>query len=286
MSQFDDRIFEIHLTWGNGKEIILDGGFNISAQGAIYSDSKRNECNLEISNLRKEYRDNLATQLTPWNLDQTKKSIKVRAGRISTGLFDLFIGDIAACSPSQPPDIGLKIRAKTSLWYSLNLTAQAESITAPLSSIGGSVAASMGLSYNFQATDKSVTNYSYNGTMLGQVDALNALGGIEAYIDNGSFIIKDKGTALKGLPISISASTGMIGIPEPTEYGVRIITFLNQNVKVGGLITLDAKSNPLLNGNYMIYRVQFDISSRDTPFYTIIEASKWPLAWNNAVLPS
>ena len=72
----------------------------------------------------------------------------------------------------------------------------------------------------------------------------------------------------------MSAQTGMIGIPELTEVGIRVRALLSNTCKIGGQIKLDCKSNPFLNDTYLIYQMGFEIASRDTPFYTIIEAAR------------
>ena len=283
MGHFDDRIFKVVFEYGGTKEkpeptqqLTLDGGLNIKATGMKYANALQNECHLEISNLKRETREHLATQLTPYSFDQARKSVAVYAGRESTGLFLLYKGDIVECVPSQPPDITLHIKSMALQWYKYNYLAQAQNVDAPLSKIVNGIGDSLGVPVNFQATEKTIHNYSYSGSPAKQINKLNSIGGIDAYEDNGTLIVKDKGKPLDKVHI-LSQETGMIGTPTLTEYGVRVKMLLAPGIALGGQLDLQSELNPLLNGKYTIYQLGFEIASRDTPFYGIAEASKYPV---------
>ena len=70
------------------------------------------------------------------------------------------------------------------------------------------------------------------------MDNLNQLGPIKAYIDNGTLIVTDCNGARSGGPIVISAATGMIGVPEVTETGVRVRVLILQEISQGQEITI------------------------------------------------
>ena len=281
MGYFDDRIFKVVLKFAN-TELTLDGGLDIHATGMKYANAAQNECNLKIANLKKETRDQLATQLTPWNLDQKRKSVELYAGRESTGLFLLYKGDITECTPSQPPDIVLTIKSQAQQWYKFDYLLQAHNASAPLSHIADGVGQSMGLPVKFEATDKTITNYSYSGSTVQQINKLNELGYIDAYEDNGNLIVKDKGISLKNTSHILSQDNGMIGTPSLTEYGVQVKMLLDPNPTLGGDIEIQSFLNPSLDGKYNIYQLGFDIASRDIPFYGIIYASRYPVIYGVA----
>lgn len=282
-TQFDNRIFQFILTYGTTK-IILDGGLYITANGTKYANPLQDECTLLIANLKQDTRDHLLTQLTPFNLDQQRKTVSVYAGRVSTGLFLLYQGDITECTASQPPDIGLNIKSKTAQFYKMNILAQAQSITAPLSQIVNSAASSMGLTPQFQATDKQIANYNYTGSAAGQVDHIADLGSIDVYIDGTTLVCKNRGYPLNNVTHTLSSQTGLVGKPELTQYGVKATSLLAPSAKIGGKLSLTSTSNPLLNGDYTIYQMGFSIATRDVPFYTILEASKFPVLYMNTGL--
>lgn len=283
MAAFDNRLIQVVFTYGEN-QLTVDQGIYISANGKKYANALQDECSLSLGNLSRNHRNELLTQLTPWNLDQQRKTVAVYAGRESTGMFLLYQGDITRASPTQPPNIDLQVTSKTAQFYKYDLIAQSQAITAPLSQIAQQAATSMGLAVQFEATDRPVQNFSYTGSKVGQVEAIGACG-VDCFIDGTTLVVKDSGVALSNATHVLSSSTGMIGQPEPTEYGVNVSSFLSPTTKIGGSLSLTSTQNPLLNGDYTIYQLGFSIASRENPFYTIIDASKYPILYGNANLP-
>lgn len=281
MPQFDDRIIKVVLSYGT-TQLTLGEGLYITASGQKYANAMQDECTITIANLKRETRDQLATQLTPFNMNQARKSVQLYAGRQSTGAFLLYSGDIVACTPSQPPNILLTIKSKTCQFYKYDLVAQANNVTAPLSQIAGNVASSMGLTPHFEATDRTIQNYSFTGATIKQVDALGQAGSVDAYVDGSTLVVKDRGVALTNTVLQLNQDTGMVGQPELTEYGFRALCMLTPSAKLGGAVELTSVSNPLLNGSYTIYKLGFEIASRDPAFYSVIEASKFPVPYGAA----
>lgn len=291
--QFDDRIVKVVFTWGNGQQAIVDSSLDptnppfISASGTKFADVTQNECSLSVGNLKRETRNALATNLTPVDYNQARKSVQVWAGRVSTGLFLRYEGDIVSGVPSQPPDIIMTFRSKTMQWYKQDILAQSYAVgTTQMSQIAGDVAKSMSLNLKFEATDRQVSNYSYTGSAAKQVDKLGQLGGMDAYVDDGTLICKNKGMPLNNVSHVLSAESGMIGQVEPTEWGIRVKCLLSPNVTLGGTLTVTSIQNPSLSGSYTIYKTGFEIATRDTPFYDVIEATRYPAAFYSATMPA
>lgn len=285
MSLFDDRIFELELSYDQ-TVVTFDGKLNINATGTKFVDPTQNECTITIDNLKRDTRNQLATHLTPFNYSDKRKHVKLSAGRVSTGLFLMYEGDIVDCYPSQPPNIVLTIKSKTAQFFKNDVLAQSYAVSTPLSIISKDVAASMSLTHVFQATDRNIANYSYTGPTIKQINKLSDMGQVDAYIDDGNLVVKDRGVSLENISHSLSSETGMIGQPELTEYGVRVRCLLSPSVVLGGELDLISTSNPSLNGKYTIYRTGFQIASRDVPFYTIIEATRYPAIFFTGALPS
>lgn len=289
---FDDRIFKVVFQYGQ-TQVTIDsqtGDTNnppmITAQGALRSNPLQNECAITIANLSAQLRNQLLTQLTPWNYNQARKSVTLYAGRVSTGLFMLYQGDITECSASQPPDILLNVKSKANQFYKYDIIAQSQNLTStPLSNIVNNAAAGMALTPRFEATDKQIANYSYTGSRIKEIDHISDLGSYDVYTTGNTLVCKDRGKPLANQSHTVSADTGMIGQPQATEWGVRVVTLLAPGVVIGGGFTLDSKINPLLNGDYTIYQYGFQIASRDTPFYTLLEGTKRYDLYNSSALP-
>jgi hypothetical protein len=293
MPAFDNRIFKVIFTWGSD-QAILDSTqqqgvwspfVNLVAQGTKYINAQQNELSLAISNLGPNLRQQLLTQLTPFNYDQKRKSVQLFAGRESTGFFLLYQGDITECYPSQPPDITLNIKSQANAFWKYDILGQAQNLTAPLSQIVGNAANGLGLSPRFEATDKQIANYSYNGSRIQEINHIGELGPYDVYTDDTTLVCKNKGAPLQNTGSTISADTGMIGQPMPTEWGVRVTSLLTQSVILGGQFTVDSVINPLMNGDYAIYKLGFNIASREAPFYSLLEGTSHFDMYFNSGLP-
>lgn len=287
---FDDRIVKLVFTYGTQTATIdtSDDPKNpplIVANGSKFVDVTQNECNIQVANLSRDLRNALATNLTPFDYNQARKSVQVWAGRMSTGLFLRYQGDIVSAVPTQPPDIIMNIRSRTMQFFKNDLVAQSYAVTAPLSQIAADISKQLGLNLRFEATDRSIANYAYTGSATGQIQRLQKLGAIDAYVDDGTLVCKDKGVALENTVFELSQAGGMIGQVELTEYGVRVKSLLLPNVKLGGTLRLNSVQNPSLNGDYTIYRTGFEIATRDVAFYDVIEATKYPQMFWTASLP-
>jgi hypothetical protein len=288
---FDDRIIQVVFTYGQTEVTIdtRDGDpgrpIDISANGSLYVNPLQNECNITIANLSRDLRNQLQTQLTPFNLDQARKTVKLYAGRESTGLFLLYQGDITEGMSTQPPDIFTNIKSKTNQFYKYNIIAQAQNITAPLSQIVSNAASGMGLNARFEATDKQIANYSYTGAQIKEIDHISELGPYDVYTTGNTLVCKNKNVPLQNENHTVSMATGMIGQPQPTEWGCKVVTMLNPSIMIGGGFTLQSLINPLLDGDYTIYKYGFQIASRDVPFYSIMEGTKRYDLYTNTALP-
>lgn len=288
---FDDRIVKIVFAYGD-QTVIIDTSLDpsnppfIVASGAKFVDVTQNECSLQIGNLSRQLRNALATNLTPFDYNQQRKSMQVWAGRVSTGMFLRYQGDIISAVPSQPPDIIMNIRSKTMQFFKNDIVAQSYAVTAPLSQIAGDVAKVLGLNLKFEATDRNISNYAYSGSAAGQVQRIGTLGPVDTYVDDGTLVCKNKGVALANASHVLSTDSGMIGQVELTEYGVRVKCLLSPGVQLGGTLTLQSVQNPSLNGDYTIYRTGFEIATRDVAFYDVIEATRYPAMFWSTSLPT
>lgn len=249
-------------------------GLRITAKGSRAVTDTQNKCDVEIANLSRDVRNYLLTETSPFNENRTPKRLFVEAGRVSTGVAQVFAGDIVSSSPTQPPDIGLKLKAQTGAFKKGALVARSGLAKEKLSVLAQRVATDLETDLIFEADDKFIANYSFSGAMLRQVDALARAGGVDAYQDNETLVVKNRGAARRNVIKTVNSSTGMIGIPEATERGVRVKILYDLETDLGGLLRLTSQLNPALDGDYTVYKMDFDLASRDLPFYWILEASR------------
>ena len=242
-------------------------GLRVRAGGTKFANAQQNECTLTVSGLSMSTRDHLLTETSPFNSNPTPKRLIIEVGRVSTALFRIFIGDIVSAEPSSPPDVDVIIKAKTQSAQAGNVVAIASGPISKLSAISQRVADEIGLGLDFQALDKNISNFSYTGAALKMVNLLQDSGGVRAFIDDETLIVKNYGYALAGRIRILGADTGMVGIPKATEKGLDVTFLIDSESLLGGMIRLDSKMNKSLNGDYVIDQLKFDVASHEDPFF-------------------
>lgn len=272
---FDDRLLRIGIeTRGR---IAWFEGLAIEASVTKTTAITANEATVKITNLSKSTRDAILTETSPWNKIATRKSIVIEAGRKSYGYSRIFSGDIMSASPAQPPDITITITAKTNAWNKGAVISQSYGATTQARTVAGDIADSMGLVLQYDAQDKRLGSYTFTGSKADQLRKLQELGGVDAYIDDGVLVVQTLGrvrSATAALQVSdvLSAESGMVGIPEATEHGVKVKMMFEPHSKCGAEVNVRSIINPALSGRYIIFKMQYDLCNRSEPFYNTIEA--------------
>lgn len=272
-SALDPRIVKVSIEV-NGQFKTYASPLSITAHGTKYANALQNECEVVIENLDRETQDYILTETTPYNLNRTAKTIIVEAGRTSYGTSVIYMGNIVTSLVSQPPDVGIVLKCLTGNFIKGNILTRNQPGSATLQQISAQIAQDTGTLLNFQATNKNISNYNFTGPAPNQVQLLNNMGGISAFIDNNTLVVKDGLIPITGALKVVSASTGMVGIPEFTEQGIRVKFLLDNKTTLGGALQIISKQYPAANGIYVIYKLGFQIATRDTPFYYIAEAAR------------
>lgn len=242
-------------------------GMRIRASGTKYASPVKNDCTITISGLKRETRDYLITETSPFNANRTPKRVILEVGRVSTGLFRLFIGDIVSVEPSSPPDLDLVIKAMTHASQSGKIVSTSGTSQARLSALSQKVASDLGLTLEFDAEDKNVASYAHSGSALAQVEKLAEAGGVAAYIDDNKLVVKKLGRPLSGRTRILNKDSGMVGVPKTTEKGITVQFLIDPESAVGGGLSIQSKINPAVTGDYVINQLKFDVASHDTPFF-------------------
>jgi len=272
VQELDPRIIQVSIEV-NGK-IRKYQLLNMVITGMKYANENQDECEISISNLDKETRDQILTETTPFNLNKTPKTVAVYAGRQSYGTTLIYVGEITASSVSQPPDITITLKCLTKNFQKGNIVSRNEGPTISLSKLSAGIASDIGADLNFQADDFTITNYIFSGAALKQIGQLNSLGKINAYVDNNVLVVKNSNAPLPARTRTLDLNTGMIGIPEFTEEGIRVKYLLDNISVLGGALNITSVIYPAINGVYVIYKLGFEIATRETPFYYIAEAKR------------
>jgi len=272
MGSFDDRLLRVGIQIDGQMRYYDD--LRIVARGTLYANELNNEATVTIYNLAADVRNYILTQVTPYNFLRSPKRLIIEAGRSSTGYYRLFSGDIQRAQASQPPEIALTMSAISNQFATGAIVARSMLSTIKLSTLAARIASDIGVGLVFQATDTNVENYQFAGATIRQVGKLNQIANVNAFVEDGTLYVKDVGKPLQNVEHVLSANSGMIGVPEQTEHGVRVKYLLDPKTKLGGRLTIDSKFNPGCNGKFIIFKVDFDIANRDVPFYNTVEGRR------------
>lgn len=270
--ELDSRIVRVGIEV-NGQLRTYDG-LAVVVSGCKFANANQNECEVKITNLARATRDYIVTETSPFNKSKTRKRLIVEAGRKSTGVSTVFVGDITCATVTQPPDVTLTLKAATGDYSKGDVLQRTQPGLCSLRQIAAQVAKDLGLSLDFQCADKQIANYTFTGSALRQVDQLGTFGRVNAYVDDAALILKNYGRPLSGSSRVLNLETGMIGIPEFTERGIKVKMLFDNQTKLGSGLEVRSELNPAANGSYTVYKLGFELASRDTPFYLIAEASR------------
>lgn len=272
MQALDPRLVKLSIEV-NGK-IKTYQDLAIMATGTKYANSLQNDAEITIYNLDKSTQDYILTETSPYNLNRTPKTVILEAGRQSYGTAVIYRGNIVVSNVSQPPDIGVTLKCLTGNFLKGAIITLNQPGQAQLSTIAKKVAQDANLLLNFQATDRNISNYSYGGASIKQVQMVAALGGINVFINDDTLVVKDALVPLTNTLRVLSKDTGMIGIPEFTEQGIRVKFLVDNRTTIGGALQIISEEYPAANGEYVIYKLGFQIANREVPFYYIAEAAR------------
>jgi hypothetical protein len=273
MQSLDPRVIKVALTV-NGTTKEYSSPLNIRATGTKYANALQNEGNITLYNLDKATQDYILSETSPFNLNRNPKILTLFAGRESYGTAKIFSGNIVSSSVTQPPDIGIELKCMTGNFLKSQVFALNAGKQATLSQVGQMIANQLKYSYLFQADDKQIGNYNFTGSGVKNIQNLNSIGNVNAFIDNDTLFIKNAFVPLTGTTRILNADTGMVGIPQFTEQGLRVTFLLDNRTAIGGGLQIQSQVYPAINGNYVIYKLGFNITSRDVPFYYIAECSR------------
>ena len=282
--------------FGDEKNSPLNISFNVSYMGNSLVPL---DANFTIDNLSQ---DNIAYISTNTSLFLTRRrKIQFFCG-YEGNVQLLFDGEIEQAQPHGQPDTSLEIRAWTSIYsmgkkikvkfnnikaidllksaikecgYSLSCPAEIQ--TAPqlqkiieYFSMTGSAQEFLwrvirNITGNYVVKDQVLFTIAKGVVSVAWADKINSKKKFQKiYSINGEVIGKYLDTG----NLQINESTGMIGIPEPTQAGINLRTKLDVSLGVGQTIDFFSLMMPIYNGSYNIYGITHHGSTRGKDFYT------------------
>lgn len=270
----DERLLRVSIFLEGEKEPHKFENLAIIATGTKYGSAISNVAEVRIANIEKKLRDKLVTEGSPYGriTRPRRNSILIEAGRKSSGLTQIYIGDITTVGITQAPDIWLVMRTVTGQFLKKETVIISRPPLTKFSAISGQVASILDLSLDFQAQDKNVKNFSFSdsaGKLIGKLSDITY--GVDAYVDDDRLTVRPRFKVDSPNVTEININTGLIGIPEVVGLGIRCTVLLDQEIRLGDKINLTSKAYPAVDGIYIIYQLSFNLATRDNPFYYIFE---------------
>lgn len=271
--ELDPRLITIDVII-NGKVSSFSQPLYIKAVGVKYANQNQNEAEIVIANLKRDTANYILTQTSPFNRDKTTKQVIVKAGRKSYGLSTVFIGDITSSAISQPPDVFLTLRSLTKDSAKGDIVSIFNPPESTVFGVSNDLAKSLDLSLKFQALDKTVSNYSFTGGKLNQVNDIQSLGAYDVYVDDNVLVVKDTRTPLTGRTYLLDIDNGLVGKPQFNEQGIEVKFMFEGSFTLGAALKIKSITNPAANGDYVVYKLGFELTTREEPFYWVAEAAR------------
>lgn len=118
-----------------------------------------------------------------------------------------------------------------------------------------------------QWNDYVITNPSVANDVVSKLlwDIQTVRPRVVAFIENQQLIVRDLNQVMS--VSDIVQVTEFIGIPQWTEWGAEFQTLFDPRLHFPSAVQLNSVMNPSLNKQYVIYSLEYDLASRDTPFY-------------------
>lgn len=277
MSTIKVRQIEVEIQFDDGSRI-YKSPMDIKITGSKNITALQNICTVEISNLKKEERDYILANCNQNLAAQYKvRRIKVSAGRDGSGSWQVFIGDIINAALTQPPDITLVLRCATNARDRTNWEAMSNTGQLPLSKLITDVCGLLLLTPQVDDSvdqTKMISRFQFLGPLPALVIALQEAAHVRAFVDDDKLVVTSWNVPLANSKVDVNKNTGMIGIPEFTEYGIRVKVLADKRIVLGGAITLNSVMVPVMNADYVITRLDYNLTSRSTPFYYDVWASR------------
>jgi len=268
-----------------GDKVVLDQSLNMRIKINKAAMMLQNRASIDVSGLTTQLRETLLSQFSIWNkrlIDtgvvdrKVWIDVMIEAGWFVDGNDQssvVFIGQVVSTEPtSPPPDIGIRINCYSRQIDKTTFVTSMAPSSITFSDYVAWAAGQMGLGTNF------ICDTSYNDVILSNpsrssfvrsallIDIQNQYRpDVAAFIDDNLLIVKDVNKLIN--PKAIPKLTELIGIPSWTEWGVEFVVLMNGAVKLANGVDIKSKMNPSMNGQYVVMTLEYDLCSRDKPFY-------------------
>lgn len=274
-----------------GGSVVLDDQLDLRFRIRKAALALQNRANVIVFGLSQSLREQLLSQFTAWNKRQVESGMQEQKwinATLEAGYVDedgvetscvVFKGQVVLVNlVSVPPDIGISIDLYTRQIDRSKFVSSFAPVNTTFAEYVKWAAGEMGLSDRYTCetsfNDQTITNPSSGSLVVSAlvVDIQDAKRpDVAAFVDDDYLVVKDRSKLIN--PSEIAFIKQFVGIPTWTEWGVEFETLFDTTVKLAHGVDLESKMNPSLNGQYVVVSLEYDLTSRDIPFYVKGEAA-------------
>lgn len=289
-----ERVLSAVITLPNGQIVNLDQDLKLRVRIKKAALALQNKATIEVTNLTTSLREQLLSQFTAWQRRQNEQgtntgswqwvNVEVIAGYTQNGVTrsaTVFKGQIVQVDPvAGPPNVTVRITAYTrqvdkTNFITVNKSPPAE---AKFKDYVKWAAEEMGYgnqylcqtSYDEVVVKNPARSLLTHSALLIDIQDMYKPD-VAAFVDDDFLYVKDRNKIVN--TDAITQVTDFIGIPQWTEWGVQFTTLFDQSIRLAQASSLNSLLNPFVNGTYVIMELQYELSSREGPFYVTANGS-------------
>lgn len=284
------RVLRVTLAMPGGN-VVLNEELDLRVNIRKAALALQNRAQVIVFGMSKTLREQLLSQFTAWNKRQVDSGVKEQKWidvKIEAGYRDhenkevsavVFKGQVVLVNlVGLPPDIGISITCFSRQIDKTSFVSDPAPVKTTLEEYVKWAAGQMGLADNYlcdTSYNKMVlTNPSSGAFTIAAIliDIQNARRpDIAAFIDDDFLVVKDRDRIIN--PSDIAKVKEFVGIPSWTEWGVEFTQLFDTNTKLAHAADLESILNPSVNGKYVIVSLNYDLTSRDVPFYVMAQGA-------------
>jgi hypothetical protein len=300
------RVLTVNLTMPNGDIVTLDQSLDIHVHMHRSASQVQTQCDITVLNLSNSLKQTLLTRINAFVNNQVQQGliqsafipVQVIAGYVEPGQSGqaaqnnsatIFSGQAYLARPvGELPTLGIQITAATNQVDKTRVVTATPPALIPFKQLVAWGAQQIGCPYscNTSVDDTQVTNpgggnvlYVSSIPQMLMASVPVSVGRVEVFIDvDGTLVARDLGTTTQ----AAINMTEFIGQPYSTEWGIQMKVLFDPRVRLISNLHVQSTQNTWLNGGWIPFNIEYSLTSRDSEFYMVIDAS----APANAALPS
>lgn len=254
-------------TFPGGSNTLTISGSRATARIQHAGAMAKSQAQVDIFGLTPSVMNQLSTLGMVFQLVQ-QNTIIIEAGDPINGLTLVFIGTITSAygDYNQQPNVPFHFEAIANLVNAVApMTPSSYQNSTDVGSIMQGLARQMGLGFENNGVSVQLPSGYYPGSAQDQYQKVAGDAGIIANVvpgANGAMVLAiwPKGGSRGGVAPSVSPTTGMIGYPTYTQYGILVKTIFNPQVAFGGQIQVQS-SLPNATGTWSVLRLDHSLDS-------------------------